>query len=247
MISVAGGKPPSHLHGRVILGESQGPEPEFLYHGRDRMDERYDMIRGVRNHQYLYVRNFESHRPWVQFMRTPSQGPIYRELDRLKRAGTLGPLVAPFMRDSKPFEELYDLAADPHQVFNLAADGRYRETLAEFRAELRDWMLRMDDKGLVPEPELYRRMYPNQISATTEVPLVTTTPESDGSMRVSLQAQTAGASLAYRIAGSESGGKRADTHWLLYTGEIRLGPGLSLQAISARLGFENSAPVTVTN
>lgn len=247
MISVAGGRPPSHFHGRVIVGESQGPEPEFLYHGRDRMDERYDMIRGVRNHRYLYVRNFESHRPWVQFMRTPSQGPIYQELDRLKRAGTLSPLVAPFMQDSKPFEELYDLVADPHQVFNLAADDRYRETLAEFRGELRDWMLRMDDKGLVPEPELYRRMYPHQRPAMTEVPLVTTTRESDGSLRVSLRAQTVGASLAYRIAGSESDGTTADTRWLLYTEEIRLAPGLSLHAISARLGFENSAPVTVRN
>ena len=87
MIAAAGGEPPGHMHGRVILGDNQGPEPQYLYHARDRMDERYDMIRAVRNKRYLYLRNFESHKPWVQFMRTPSQGPIYQELGRLKREG----------------------------------------------------------------------------------------------------------------------------------------------------------------
>jgi uncharacterized sulfatase len=247
MISVAGGEPPAHLHGRVILGDNQGPEPEYLYHGRDRMDERYDMIRGARNHRYLYVRNFESHRPWVQFMRTPSQGPVYQELERLKRSGGLGPLVAQFMQDSKPFEELYDVVADPHQVFNLAADSRYGETLEILREELRNWMLRTDDKGLVPEPELYRRMFLDEDSATTEVPLVSSRQEGDGTMWVSLEAQTEGASLAYRVVGSDSENQETKDRWLLYTDTVRLGSGLSLQAVSARLGFENSPPVTVKN
>lgn len=247
MISVAGGERPAHLHGRVILGEDQGAEPEFLYHGRDRMDERYDMIRAVRNRRYLYVRNFESHRPWVQFMRTPSQGPIYQELGRLNQAGGLGPLVAPFMQASKPYEELYDVVADPHQVFNLAADKRHAETLRMLRRELLDWMRRMDDKGLVPEPELYRRMYRNEESATSEPPLVRTERESDGSVWVSLTAQTEGASLAYRITPKNNAGGQASGGWLLYSGRVRLGQGESLEAVAARLGFENSPPATVTN
>ncbi|MEZ5395824.1 MAG: hypothetical protein R2724_23835 [Bryobacterales bacterium] len=42
------------------------------------MDERFDIMRAVRNRRYKYIRNFESHKPWVQFMRTPSQGPMYQ-------------------------------------------------------------------------------------------------------------------------------------------------------------------------
>ncbi len=240
MIAVGGGEPPRHLHGRVILGEDQGPEPEYLYHGRDRMDERYDMIRGVRDHRHLYVRNFESHRPWVQFMRTPSQGPIYQELGRLKAAGELDPLAAPFMAATKPYEELYDVVADPHQVHNLAADKRYGAVLARFRDELIGWMRRTNDQGLVPEPELYRKMYPAGKPEAVGKPLAHKRQLPDGAAGVTLEAATEGSSLAYRIA---SGGE--PSRWLLYTGEVRLERGQILEGIAARLGFDASPSVEV--
>lgn len=245
MIAVAGGEPPQHLHGRVILGERQGPEPDYLFHGRDRMDERYDMIRGVRNRRYLYVRNFESHRPWVQFMRTPSQGPIYQELTRLKHSGGLSPLAAHFMQDTKPLEELYDVVADPHQVFNLASDLRYGDTLRMLREELRDWMRRTDDKGLVPEPELYRRMFENESDAATQPPGLSKTRLDDGSLRVELHAKTEGSSIAYRILAPHGG--RTEGHWQLYTRKVTLGKGQKLEAVACRLGFEASPPVSVAN
>ena len=244
MISVAGGEPPAHLHGRVILGDDQGPEPAFLYHGRDRMDERYDMIRAVRDRRYLYLRNFESHRPWVQFMRTPSQGPVYQELERLRLAGSLGPLTAPFMARTKPPEELYDVISDPHQVRNLAADSRYAEPLAHLRGKLEAWMRRMDDKGLVPEPELYRRMYPNESDATTEAPTAKTARSADG-LRVTLQARTEGSSIAYRISGDE--GSPAGERWLLYSDEVVLKSGQTMEAVAQRLGYAPSSTVTVEN
>ena len=246
MISAAGGEPPEHFHGRVIVGDHQGPEPKFLYHGRDRMDERYDMIRGVRNRRFLYVRNFESHRPWVQFMRTPSQGPIYQELERLKHSGGLGPLAAPFMRDTKPFEELYDVVADPHQVFNLATDPRFAGQLKALRAELGNWMRRIDDKGLVPEPELYRRMFANEDNETTQVPIATKGRLDNGAATVSLKAQTEGSSLAYRVIAA-GGASAPKDHWMLYTNAVQLQQGESLQAVATRLGFADSAIVTVGN
>ncbi len=244
MIRAAGGEPPPHLHGRVILGDSRGAEPEYLYHGRDRMDERYDMIRAVRNRKYLYLRNFESHRPWVQFMRTPSQGPIYQELSRLKQGEGLGPLVAPFMQDTKPFEELYDVVADPHQVFNLASDPRYVATLRKLRVALTDWMRRMEDKGLVPEPELYRRMFENESDERTAPPTLTQNRRSDGSVEVELRPQTEGSSLAYRFGSDDN---NIGTPWLLYTGKVVLEKGQTLHAIAARLGFQASPTVSVEN
>ncbi len=245
MISAAGGTPPAHLHGRVLLGEDRGPEPEYLFHGRDRMDERYDMIRAVRNRQFLYVRNFESHRPWVQFMRTPSQGPVYQELERLKRSNALAPLVAPFMRDSKSFEELYDVVADPHQVFNLAGDSRYADRLQSLRSELRAWMVRMDDQGLVPEPELYRRMFPNEDGARTRPPVAESSPSEQGSTLVKLTPATEGAAIVYRIL---SDPRTADeVGWRVYTQPVRVPAGMTLEAVASRLGYANSEAVTVTN
>ena len=122
VLAIAGVDKPARLQGRALLGPQAEPAPERLFHARDRMDERYDMVRAVRDHRYKYIRNFESHRPWVQFLRTPSQGPMHRELDRLKNSGGLNALTAPFMASSKPFEELYDVLVDPHEMHNLAAE-----------------------------------------------------------------------------------------------------------------------------
>lgn len=245
MIAAAGGTPPAHLHGRVILGEDRGPEPEHLFHGRDRMDERYDMIRAVRTRQFLYVRNFESHRPWVQFMRTPSQGPVYQELQRLQRSNSLAPLVAPFMGGSKPFEELYDVVADPHQVFNLAGDSRYADTLQALRGELRDWMVRLDDQGLVPEPELYRRMFPNENGSRTRPPAAESKPLAGGAALVQLTPATEGAAVVYRMLGAP--GSAGEGAWRVYTQPIRLPTGTKLEAVSSRVGYADSEAVTVTN
>lgn len=244
MISAAGGQPPSHLHGRVIVGESQGPEPAYLFHGRDRMDERYDMIRAVRDRRHLYLRNFESHRPWVQFMRTPSQGPVYQELGRLKRSGGLGPLVAPFMQVTKPLEELYDVVADPHQVFNLASDPSHAGALRRMRGVLEGWMRRMDDKGLVPEPELYRRMFENEADSQADPPALSQTRRSDGSVEVELLPRTEGSSLAYRIGSGEGRDRPA---WQVYTGKVVLEKGQTLDAIAARLGYRDSETVSLKN
>ena len=243
MIAAAGGEPPGHMHGRVILGDNQGPEPQYLYHARDRMDERYDMIRAVRNKRYLYLRNFESHKPWVQFMRTPSQGPIYQELGRLKREGGLDRLTGIFMGDTKPFEELYDTVADPYQVRNLAADGRYVEVLEELRNELIAWMKRTGDRGLLPEPELYRAMYPGGERETVPPPAAEKLPGRNGSVKIKLSAAAEGASLAYRIRGDGAESER----WLLYRQPVLLEKGRTLRAIAARLGYNDSPAVTISN
>ncbi len=243
MIAAAGGEPPAHMHGRVILGEKQGPEPEYIHHARDRMDERYDMIRAVRNKRYLYLRNFESHKPWVQFMRTPSQGPIYQELGRLKREGGLDRLTGAFMGGAKPFEELYDTVADPHQVRNLAADNSYAAVLRELRNELLSWMKRTNDRGLIPEPELYRAMYPQGERETVPAPQAEKLPASNGAVKVALHTGFAGASLTYRLG---SGGGQAG-RWLLYREPVLLEKGRTLQAAAARLGFNDSPAVTVSN
>jgi hypothetical protein len=40
----------------------------------------------------------------------------------------------------RPFEELYAVAADPHQRRNLAADPAFAATLARLRATVETWM-----------------------------------------------------------------------------------------------------------
>ncbi|HEX8916201.1 MAG TPA: hypothetical protein VF796_27880, partial [Humisphaera sp.] len=51
----------------------------------------------------------------------------------------------------RPAEELYDLAADPWELNNLATDPRHAQRLAELRAAVDAEMARQGDKGLETE------------------------------------------------------------------------------------------------
>ena len=48
-------------------------------------------------------------------------------------------------------EELYDLAVDPDEVNNLAADTRHASKLEELRLQLDKWIIESGDQGAVME------------------------------------------------------------------------------------------------
>jgi len=153
-----------HLSGIPVPETMQGVsfvrddgERGYVYGARDRMDERYDIIRAVRDHRYRYVRNFEPLKPYYQFMNTPEKGATMREIRKAEKAGDLTEVMALFSAPRKPVEELYDLESDPHEIHNLAEDPAHAEKLDELRGSLRDWQLQIGDLGLMPESEILRR------------------------------------------------------------------------------------------
>ncbi len=129
---------------------------EFAFGARDRMDERYDIIRMVRGAEYRYIRNFEPLKPYYQFMNTPEQGATMQEIRRLELEGGMTAEQALFSADRKPVEELYHVSSDPHEVNNLASNPEHAETLARMRAELAAWQNEVGDIGLIPESEIKR-------------------------------------------------------------------------------------------
>ncbi len=129
----------------------------YIHGARDRMDERYDIIRAVRDSRYRYIRNFDPLKPYYQYMNTPEKGATMREIRQAEKSGELSEAMALFSAARKPVEELYDLETDPHEIHNLAADPAHREKLAELRSALRDWQVRIADLGLMPESEILRR------------------------------------------------------------------------------------------
>lgn len=157
VLNLAGVTIPEHMQGRAFLGPNLTPPREYIYGSRDRMDERYDIIRSVRDRRYRYIRNYEPYKPYYQYMNTPEGGPTMQELRRLHKLGHLPPAAAQFMAGRKPPEELYDLEADPHEVRNLAGSPRRRHVLERMRAAHRKWALETRDLGLLPEPDIAER------------------------------------------------------------------------------------------
>ncbi len=152
---------PDYMHGRAFLGEDRSEPREYLFTIRDRMDERYDLIRAVRDEQYKYIRNFQSFKPYFQIINYMEQEHTMQELRRLHRQGDLTEVAAQFMADQKPLEELYDLHVDPHEVENLIdqVDTRpeLREALNRLTQQQRQWMFETRDTGLIPEADMARR------------------------------------------------------------------------------------------
>jgi arylsulfatase A-like enzyme len=105
-------------------------------------------VRGIRTREFLYLRNFHPDR-W------PAGDPEfywnvgeYGDVDntpskRLLQAGEHDPQLSRFFQfvfGKRPSEELYDLAKDPGQVRNIAADPAYAGTLNLLRHRVTGWM-----------------------------------------------------------------------------------------------------------
>jgi hypothetical protein len=150
---------PAHMQGTAFLGGQAGREREYVFGFRDRMDERIDMIRAVRDKRYKYIRNYLPHLPYFhhQHISYMYEMPTMKAWQRLADAKQLSGPAATFMALEKPAEELYDTAADPHEVNNLAGSPEHRETLKRLRAAMSQWQAEIVDLGFLPEADLRAR------------------------------------------------------------------------------------------
>lgn len=156
VLSLVGQRPPQYLHGKAFLGKHATPDPKYIYGFRDRMDERYDMSRAVRDQDYMYIRNFYPQRPQGAFLDYMFKTPTTQVWKQLFDEGKLDNAQSFFWKP-KPSEELYDLKSDPYQVNNLADLKEHTGTLERFRNACRDWMTQIGDIGFLPEGEMLSR------------------------------------------------------------------------------------------
>jgi len=240
MLSLAGVKMPEHIQGRAFLGGQKAKPREYIFAARDRMDEAYDIIRAVRDKRYKYIRNYMPHITYGQDVDYMNQMPTMQEMRRLN---TEGKLVGPprhYFLETKPIEELYDTATDPHEVKNLADDPKCKDVLARMRDVHRKWMKETCDVGLIPEPEFDEMKRPGGKWQETAEPIFqATSGAADKGRSVTITCATAGASIAYKIG--DGGNKK--TGWKLYTKSVTLKPGQVLFAKACRIGFTDSDQV----
>ena len=156
LLSLAGIRPPAHFQGHAFMGVYRAPPQPWLYGFSGRMDERYDMVRAVRDKRYVYIRNYMPHKIYGQHVSYLFQTPTTQVWKRLFDQGRLAPPQTYFWQ-TKPPEELYDLKQDPDEVHNLAQSPGHREVLAGLRQAQREWALRTRDLGFLPEHEIHAR------------------------------------------------------------------------------------------
>ncbi|MCH2610292.1 MAG: sulfatase-like hydrolase/transferase [Pirellulales bacterium] len=157
VLNLAGIDIPNHIQGRAFLGDDLTTKRKYVYGARDRMDERYDIIRMVRDKQFKYIRNYEPLKTYYQYMNTPEKGATMKELRTLFESGNLAAIPARYFADTKPVEELYDTHVDPHELNNLAANPIYRDILRNMRTVHQQWVVESRDLGLIAEPILIEK------------------------------------------------------------------------------------------
>ena len=156
VLSLAGIEPPAHFQGHAFAGEFETSPQPYIYAFRGRMDERYDMVRSVRDERFIYIRNFMPHRIYGQYIQYMFQTPTTAVWHRLYHQGRLSPPRTHFW-ETKPAEELYDLERDPDETANLAGSPQHRATLERLRAARREWSLAIRDLGFLPEHAIHAR------------------------------------------------------------------------------------------
>ena len=173
VLSLAGIKPPEHFQGYAFMGRYAAAPPPYIYGFRGRMDERYDMIRTVRDGRFIYLRNYMPHKIYGQYVRYMFQTPTTRVWKRLHDEGKLSAAQSAFWK-RKPPEELYDLQNDPDEVNNLAGSEAHQAILARMRAAQRELAWRIRDVGFLPEDEIHsraRESTPYEVGHSGKVPL----------------------------------------------------------------------------
>jgi uncharacterized sulfatase len=156
VLSLAGIKPPPHMQGECFMGRFNAPERQYVYGFRGRMDERYDLVRSVRDKRYVYIRNYMPHKIYGQYISYMFETPTTRVWKKHYDSGLASPAQARFW-ETKPPEELYDLHNDPDEVNNLAGSLEHAPILKRMREAQRELALRIRDVGFLPEAEIHSR------------------------------------------------------------------------------------------
>jgi len=234
ILSLAGVPVPRHMLGRPFWGDQKAPARDFVFAARDRMDERVDHVRAVRDRRFKYIRNYRPDLPRYQDIDFRRQMVAMQDILRLRDEGKLDPVQSLWFEPTKPEEELYDTEADPHEVRDLSGDPTYRAHLERLRAALEGWLREIGDRPGRPEAELLEELWPGRIQPKTAAPAIAW---HDG--RVTLECPTEGSAIAYQVDGR---GLRPG-HWLLYARPFAARSGAVVTAVANRVGFAASAEV----
>lgn len=141
---------PAGFHGRSFLGllgrtTGEGWDEVFASHTFHEITMYYPM-RAVRTRQFKYIVNLAHPLPFP-LASDLWESPTWQAVRRAGAERFGARPVAAFLQ--RPREELYDLAADPHEARNLAAYPAHAGTLAALRGRVREFMGTTGDPWVV--------------------------------------------------------------------------------------------------
>lgn len=246
VLNLAGISVPSYVQGQAFLGAELAPPRKYVFGARDRMDERYDIIRAVRGPKFRYIRNFEPLKPYYQYMNTPEKGATMKEIRNAEQSQNLTPAGRLFSGPRKPVEELYDVESDPDEIRNLADHPKYQAIKMQMQQALAQWQREIGDIGLVPEAEImigqqkfgspYQILHPELDSAISTPPEKTLATLVD----IATKASSGIEALSDLIIAAKS--QNPSVRYWAMTGIGNIGPDAKTAMGIVKLGLNDSSP-----
>jgi hypothetical protein len=156
LMDILGLEQPEHFHGESMLKKAMKKTSDYAYLYRNRMDERIDLVRALRDKRFKYIRNFMPHRPNGQHLEYLWLAKSTESWEKTCQAGGCNQVQQRFWQ-TRVAEELYDTQSDPWEVNNLANNPKYKGVLTKMRADLREKTLYYQDAAFIPEGEMIER------------------------------------------------------------------------------------------
>ncbi|MHB8864970.1 MAG: sulfatase family protein [Pirellulaceae bacterium] len=157
LLHVAGIPVPEQVDGRPFLGvgvtAAEVNARDEAFGSADRFDEKYDLVRTVRQGRYEYVRSYQPFNVDALQNNYRYQMLAYAQWRELYKSDQLNATQRQFFERRTP-EALFDLEVDPHELNNLAGDPQYAKVLARLRARTTQWAKEMPDLSFFPETAL---------------------------------------------------------------------------------------------
>ncbi len=153
LISLAGGKIPDYLKGRILMGKNRSEPVDHLTLSADRSDNGIDMVRSITDGKYVYSRNFMPWMPEARYIRYMEIGDIKQIMRKELAEGKLN-LLQKSLFEPRPAEFLFDIENDLWETKNLVGNPEYKEVLAKMRKQLNEEILNSRDVMFLPEYEI---------------------------------------------------------------------------------------------
>ncbi|OAQ40347.1 sulfatase [Pedobacter psychrophilus] len=150
LITLAGGKVPDYLTGRVLIGKNRSKPVKQIFLSNDRSDNGPDLVRTITDGRFSYSRNFMAYQPELRFIRYMEIGEIKQQMRKDLAEGNLDSLQKSLF-NPRNAEVLFDTKNDPWQTRNLALESQYQTMLKSFRSALGEHMVANQDVLLLPE------------------------------------------------------------------------------------------------
>ena len=234
ILSLVDIKPPSYIQGKAFLGEYAEKPRKVIYGSSDRFDEVTDRLRAVRNKQFLYIWNFYPDKSKYKDIAYRKNIPMMVEMLQLRDQNKLNEIQMQWF-GNKTNEELYDCKNDPDNLVNLIDDPKYKNELRKLRNTFLKHQQEYVDLGMLPEAKLINMMWPDFKQPRTTTPFTT-----QKGNKITLNCDTKGASIAYKISDKPNEKFQYNNHWKLYTEPLIFISGKYYYVIAERIGFKES-------